>query len=108
MVYGGMDALVVPSLWLENSPLVIHEAFQCGVPVVGARLGGIAGLVEHERSGLLYEAYSPDALAAALLRLLAEPGLLSRLAAAVPAVKTIAEDARQWIARYRLAMERRA
>jgi glycosyltransferase involved in cell wall biosynthesis len=107
-VYGGMDVLVVPSLWLENSPLVIHEAFQCGVPVVGARLGGVAGLVEHERNGLLYDAYSSDALATALLRLLAEPELQSRLALAVPAVKTIGEDARRWIERYRLAMERRA
>src|SRR4029079_3623284 len=55
MVYGGMDALVVPSLWLENSPLVIHEAFQCGVPVVGARLGGIAGLVREGVDGLPHE-----------------------------------------------------
>ena len=36
-----LDVLVVPSLWLENSPLVIHEAFQAGVAVVGRRIGGI-------------------------------------------------------------------
>ena len=43
-VYAQIDVLVVPSLWLENSPLVIHEAFMAGVPVVGARIGGIADL----------------------------------------------------------------
>src|SRR5947207_12826741 len=35
-VYAQIDVLVVPSLWLESSPLVIHEAFMAGVPVVGA------------------------------------------------------------------------
>jgi glycosyltransferase involved in cell wall biosynthesis len=100
-VYAGMDALVVPSLWLENSPLVIHEAFQCGVPVVGARIGGIADLVHHERNGLLYDAFSPEALAAALARLVADEPLRSRLARSTTPVKSIAEDAREWIARYR-------
>ena len=40
-VLAAIDVLAVPSLWLENSPLVIHEAFLAGVPVVGARIGGI-------------------------------------------------------------------
>ena len=44
-VYGGLDVLVVPSLWLENSPLVIHEAFMHGVAVVGSASG------RHSRTG---------------------------------------------------------
>src|SRR4030095_13264616 len=36
------DLLVVPSIWEENSPLVIREAFAAGVPVVASRIGGIA------------------------------------------------------------------
>ena len=32
-----LDVLVVPSVWPENSPLVIHEAFLAGVPVVADR-----------------------------------------------------------------------
>ena len=58
-VYAQIDVLVVPSLWLENSPLVIHEAFMAGVPVVGARIGGIADLVEDGRTGLLYDPARP-------------------------------------------------
>ena len=61
-VYAQIDVLVVPSLWLENSPLVIHEAFMAGIPVVGARIGGIADLVEDGRSGLLYDPTSPAEL----------------------------------------------
>jgi glycosyltransferase involved in cell wall biosynthesis len=100
-VYAQMDVLAVPSLWPENSPLVIHEAFQAGLPVVGSRLGGTADLVADGTNGLLYEAFSAADLAAALRRLLEEPGLLDRLAAGVPAVKSIDQDAGDWEERYR-------
>jgi glycosyltransferase involved in cell wall biosynthesis len=103
-----MDVLAVPSLWPENSPLVIHEAFQAGLPVVGSRLGGTADLVADGTNGLLYEAFSAADLAAALRRLLDEAGLLDRLAAGVPAVKSIDQDAGEWEERYRrLVLPRR-
>lgn len=104
--YAGLDVLVVPSLWPENSPLVVHEAFMAGVPVVAARMGGLVDLVADGVSGLLYEATSPAALAAALRRLLEEPNLLPRLAAAVPAVKSIEDDAREWDEVYRQVVAR--
>jgi len=99
-VFGDLDVLVVPSLWPENSPLVIHEAFMHGVAVVGARQGGIPGLIEEGVSGITYEAFSPDALAEVLQRLVDDPGLAARIAAAAPEVKSIDEDAREWEERY--------
>jgi len=99
-VYAALDVLVVPSLWPENSPLVIHEAFQAGVPVVAARVGGIPDLVGDGISGLLYEAFDAAGLAASLGRLLDEPGLLDRLARGAPPVKSIDEDVRWWEDRY--------
>ena len=75
-----MDILVVPSLWPENSPLVIHEAFMHGVAVVGTRLGGIHDLVRDEVDGLTFEAGSAAALAATLQRFIDEPDLAARLA----------------------------
>jgi glycosyltransferase involved in cell wall biosynthesis len=45
--------LVFPSQWYESFPMAIAEAFACGLPVVGSRLGATAELVEHERTGLL-------------------------------------------------------
>ena len=95
-IYSQFDVLVVPSLWLENSPLVIHEAFQAGVPVVGARMGGIADLVQDGINGSLYDANSPDRLAAALEAVLANPACLDDWARRLPAVKSIAEDALEW------------
>ena len=100
-IYGDMDIVVVASIWPENSPLVIHEAFQAGVPVVGARMGGIVDLVEPEVGGLLYEAFSPDDLAAKLRRLIDDPELVARLSETLPEVKTIERDAAQWDDVYR-------
>jgi glycosyltransferase involved in cell wall biosynthesis len=95
-IYGQFDLLVVPSLWLENSPLVIHEAFQAGVPVVGARMGGVADLVQDGVNGLLYDADSPDSLARALEAVLANPACLDDWVRRLPPVKSIADDAREW------------
>lgn len=106
-IYAGMDVLVVASLWPENSPLVIHEAFQAGVPVVGARMGGIADLLRHGENGLLYDAFSPDDLAARLQSILDDPESLERMAARLPRVKTNDEDAAEWDARYEEVRRRR-
>ena len=103
-VYAQLDVLVVPSLWPENSPLVIHEAFQAGLPVVGARVGGIPELLEGGRAGLLYDATSAAALAACLAELIAAPDRLAALAAAQPAVKTIEQDAAEWEVVYAAAL----
>jgi len=100
-IYGGLDVLVVPSLWPENSPLVIHEAFMAGVAVVGAQSGGIPELVRDGVSGLLFDPTRPKTLTAALRRLLETDGLAVALAAAAPPVRTIEQDAAEWDARYR-------
>src|SRR5258708_38613706 len=64
-VYSRFDVLVVPSLWYENNPLVIQEAFAAGRPVVASRLGGMAEFVTHGLNGLLFEPGDPASLAAA-------------------------------------------
>jgi len=87
-----MDALVVPSIWPENSPLVIHEAFLAGVPVVASRIGGIPEVVEDGRSGLLFEPGNATDLARVLKRIIAEPDLLRRLRTGIPDVRTIESD----------------
>jgi glycosyltransferase involved in cell wall biosynthesis len=53
-VFNHIDALVVPSIWTENSPLVIHEAQGCHVPVITADTGGMAEYVHHGVNGLLF------------------------------------------------------
>lgn len=43
--------LVLPSIWHDNFPLVILEAFSNGLPVIGARRGGIPEIIDHEING---------------------------------------------------------
>jgi glycosyltransferase involved in cell wall biosynthesis len=101
--YARFDVLVVPSLWPENAPLVISEAFLAGLPVVAARIGGMPELVVHQANGLLFEPFSVEGLASALGRLIEDPALLARLQAARTPVKSIEQDAREWEQVYREA-----
>ena len=99
-IYGDLDVLVVPSLWLENSPLVIHEALMAGVAVIGSDIGGIPGLIRHDINGLLVPPGSADALAAALQRLATDRELLDRLRRTPHRIKSIKDDAAEWEQRY--------
>ena len=104
-VYSRFDLLVVPSLWPENSPLVIHEAFMAGVPVVAAAIGGIPELVRDGVNGVLYEAHAPSSLADALRGLILRPDRIADMAARAPHVKSIEEDAKDWERRYESALQ---
>ena len=53
-VFSQVDCIVVPSIWSENSPLVIHETQACKVPVITADHGGMKEYVHHKVNGLLF------------------------------------------------------
>ena len=78
-VFAHVDAIVVPSIWVENSPLVIHEAQQARLPVITADVGGMAEYVHHEVNGLLFRHRSTSAMAAQMQRLVDDPELALRL-----------------------------
>jgi|GEM_PF-138147 len=80
-VFNHVDAIVVPSIWDENSPLVIHEALQAGVPVVTADVGGMAEYVHHEVNGLLFRHRSVQSLADQMQRFVSNPEMALALAA---------------------------
>ena len=88
-----IDLLVVPSLWWENSPLTIHEAWQRGVPVLASDRGGMAELLA-QGGGATFAPGDDAALAALLLRAASEPALLVKWKASIPAVRAIEEDVR--------------
>lgn len=91
-VLNSLDALVVPSRWYENCPTVILEANKMKKPVIATRLGGMAELIEHDKSGLLFELNDSDDLSLQLSRLVDEPDLLEKLKAGIPYVKTEDEE----------------
>jgi glycosyltransferase involved in cell wall biosynthesis len=88
------DVLVVPSIWYENSPITIHEAFLASVPVITSKFGGMQNLVQHEKNGLLYEVGNAEALHTCLWRCVEEEGLLETIVPNPQSVKTIEIDAK--------------
>jgi len=68
----GACCVVVPSLWYENLPLTIMEAFARGKPVVAADSGGIPELVRDGKTGYLFERGVPVALAEAVGRIVSD------------------------------------
>ena len=63
----------------ETFGLVAAEAQSCGVPVIAARVGGLPHISEHETTGLLVSGHDPADYAAAIERVLNNPGLAQQL-----------------------------
>lgn len=78
-VFDKTDAIVTPSIWVENSPLVIHEAQQARVPVITADAGGMGEYVQHEVNGLVYEHRDVSSLSQQMQRLVDDPKLARKL-----------------------------
>lgn len=83
-LYRLADIILVPSVHSENveeaTSLSALEAMACGRPLIAGAVGGLAEMIEDGANGLLVPAADPAALAAAVLRLAADPGLGTRLA----------------------------
>ena len=78
-VFNHIDTLVVPSIWVENSPLVIHEALQVRLPVITANVGGMAEYIHHGVNGLLFKHRNPVSLAAQMEVLALNPTYAAQL-----------------------------
>lgn len=98
-VFTELDVLVVPSVWYDF-PLIIHEAFAAGTPVIATNLAGMAEAIEHNVNGLLFERGDVVGLAAQLRRLLDEPTLLQHLQSGIKPVKTVSQEVNELEAIY--------
>ncbi len=90
-VYAHFDILVIPSIWFENSPLTINEAFIHRAPVIAGDVGGMKELVS-DQCGALFTLGDPHSLCEQLERVMDAPDLLARWKENVPQVKTIEEN----------------
>lgn len=105
--YRSASACVFPAPW-DNYPFTCMEAMAAGACVVVSDQGGMAELVEHQRSGLVFPAGDPAALARSLARVLSSPQEASvfRLEA-VRRVREVCDPGRvvaQRVEHYRRAM----
>jgi glycosyltransferase involved in cell wall biosynthesis len=102
-----VDWVVVPSIWWENSPLVIQEAFNRGRPVICSDVGGMAEKVTDGVNGLWFKVGDADSLAATIRRAVATPGLWEQLRSGIPPVHTMAEHAGILTDAYESLLDRR-
>ena len=77
--YKTADIFCAPSTGQESFGIVLLEAMAAGLPVVASDIHGYKRVVQRNVSGLLVEPKDPDALAAAIERLICEPALRQRL-----------------------------
>lgn len=107
-VYAEIDVLIVPSIWFENSPITIHEAYLTETPVLASDIGGMEEFVKDGVDGLHFRVDDADDLAAKMRRFVEEPQLLEQLSQDFMRVKTIVENGEELEFRYRglMAKER--
>ena len=100
-VYADIDVLIVPSVWYENSPVTIHEAYLCGTPVIASDIGGMEEYVRDGVDGLLFRTGDADSLAGVLQRFIEEPELAAALSQDFMPIKTLDQNGAETEFRYR-------
>jgi len=78
-LFQGARVFVFPPTAVEGQPVVILEAMSFGLPVITTRLGGIPDIVGEGETGLFVPPRHPEAIAKAILRLLGDEALCSRI-----------------------------
>ncbi|WP_158237429.1 glycosyltransferase [Halegenticoccus soli] len=74
-----VSAAVVPSIWMENSPMTIYESFAAGLPVIGSNIGGIPELISQGETGYLFEPGNAKQLSEAISTLIFETGEIGEM-----------------------------
>ena len=91
-VLSGIDVLVIPSRWYENTPLVVYSALASGTPVVATDLGGLSEVIDHDKNGLLFVMGDVRGLNRLMLRFFFERDLIERLRFGMEPVRTVADS----------------
>ncbi|WP_332116517.1 glycosyltransferase family 4 protein [Azorhizobium caulinodans] len=104
-----VDWMIMPSVWWENSPVVIQEAFHHGRPIISSNIGGMAEKIRDGVDGLHFRAGSAEDLADRLVEALTDDTLWERLRAGIRKPDTHLDFARTHLELYRrLRAEKRS
>ncbi|MBW1679183.1 MAG: glycosyltransferase family 4 protein [Deltaproteobacteria bacterium] len=100
-VFSEIDVLIVPSLWYENTPLIVYSAFATKTPVIASNMGGLKELIEPGANGLLFEAGSVEGLKGCLEKIIHSPNLLQNLRENIKPIKSMETHAEEILEEYR-------
>jgi len=73
-----VDVVAMPSRW-EGLPMALLEAMAMGRAVIASPVGGVPGVIDHQRNGLLVPRDDPDGWYRSLVELMLSPGLRETL-----------------------------
>lgn len=107
-IVSGKDLGVVPSVWWDNGPQTVLEFLACGLPVLGAELGGIPDWVKEGVNGMLFRGNDREHLAARLEEVAGNPGRLFELRRNVKSPASMSEHAAEMEAIYQECLADRA
>ena len=99
-VLNDIDVLIVPSIWYENAPLVIQEAFLAGIPVITSDIGGMAELVKDKINGFTFKVGSCEELEILIKNISNNPIILNNLVNSRDMVVDIEDDVKEIIKIY--------
>lgn len=99
-IFAGIDVLVVPSLWYENTPLVVYSALAAKCPVITSNFPGMSEVVFNGNNGLTFEPGNIEELHQCLHRVAQNPSLLQTLSAHCQKPKSIAAYVDELLASY--------
>ncbi|POR40313.1 glycosyltransferase family 4 protein [Methylobacterium sp. V23] len=92
-----VDWVVVPSIWWENSPMVIQEAFACRKPVLCSGIGGMAEKVRDGVDGFHFDVGNPLDLVDKLVTIAETTGLTQHFVERIRAPLTYEESAEEYL-----------
>lgn len=96
-----VDWTIIPSIWWENSPIVIQESFFHGRPLICSNVGGMAEKITDEVDGLHFRVGSSEDLIDRMVEALTDKTLWDRLRAGIKRPIDFEECARQHLDLYR-------
>lgn len=94
-ILNNIDVLVVPSIWPENSPLVIQEAFLAKIPVIASKIGGIPELINDWVNGLLFNPGDAVDLRKKIEYIMNNPDMLGMIKGNMHVAESIEDDAQE-------------
>ena len=100
-VISGLHVLVVPSLWYENTPLVVYSSLAARRPVIASDFPGLSETITHDSNGLIFPPGDFTALQRQIQRLIDEPALLPTLSGNCRPPKSSATYVEELLALYK-------
>lgn len=92
-IMSGLDVVIVPSIWWENSPLTLLISLAYGIPVIASNIGGMAEFVGHDENGWLFPVGDTLALAALIEKLAEDSHIISDKASQISKPPRLEEEA---------------